>query len=88
VIWEPFVLALVLGLIVSAGLYYAYLWPSVEPIDPEESIAAKPETKPAVEEPKVEAKPEPEPETKPEPEAKADEAKPAIEEPASESPSA
>jgi hypothetical protein len=33
VIWEPFVLALVLGLIISAGLYFAYLWPSVEPID-------------------------------------------------------
>jgi hypothetical protein len=33
VIWEPFVLALVLGLIVSAGLYFAYLWPSVEPVD-------------------------------------------------------
>jgi hypothetical protein len=31
VIWEPFVLALVLGLIISAGLYFAYLWPSVEP---------------------------------------------------------
>jgi hypothetical protein len=34
VIWEPFVLALVLGLIISAGLYFAYLWPSVEPVDP------------------------------------------------------
>jgi hypothetical protein len=33
VIWEPFVLALVLGIIVSAGLYFAYLWPSVEPAD-------------------------------------------------------
>lgn len=33
VIWEPFVLALVLGLIVSAGLYFAYLWPSVEPAE-------------------------------------------------------
>lgn len=32
-IWEPFVLALVLGLVVSAGLYFAYLWPSVEPLD-------------------------------------------------------
>ncbi|HEX3479360.1 MAG TPA: hypothetical protein VHT91_30260 [Kofleriaceae bacterium] len=31
-IWEPFVLALVLGLIISAGLYFAYLWPSVEPV--------------------------------------------------------
>ncbi len=32
-IWGPFVLAVVLGLIVSAGLYFAYLWPSVEPED-------------------------------------------------------
>lgn len=32
-IWGPFVLALVLGLLVSAGLYYAYLWPQVEPDD-------------------------------------------------------
>lgn len=28
-------LALVLGLLVSAGLYFAYLWPSVEPVDEE-----------------------------------------------------
>jgi hypothetical protein len=35
VIWEPFILALVLGIIVSAGLYFAYLWPSVEPVEPE-----------------------------------------------------
>lgn len=34
VIWEPFVLALFLGLVVSAGLYFAYLWPSVEPEEP------------------------------------------------------
>jgi len=40
VIWEPFILALVLGLIVSAGLYFAYLWPSVEPVD---EPAASPE---------------------------------------------
>lgn len=32
-IWGPFVLALVLGSIVSAGLYFAYLWPQVEPED-------------------------------------------------------
>jgi len=31
VIWGPFLLAVALGLIVSAGLYFAYLWPSVEP---------------------------------------------------------
>jgi hypothetical protein len=47
VIWEPFVLALVLGIIVSAGLYFAYLWPSVEPEDPpgdpsETAAAAEP----------------------------------------------
>jgi hypothetical protein len=35
VIWEPFILALVLGIIVSSGLYFAYLWPSVEPADEE-----------------------------------------------------
>ncbi len=33
VIWGPFLLALALGLIVSAGLYFAYMWPSVEPVD-------------------------------------------------------
>nr|HEX4317689.1 hypothetical protein [Kofleriaceae bacterium] len=33
-IWGPFVLALLLGLVVSAGLYFAYMWPSVEPADP------------------------------------------------------
>jgi hypothetical protein len=35
VIWEPFLLALVLGLVVSAGLYFAYLWPAVEPVEEE-----------------------------------------------------
>jgi hypothetical protein len=40
VIWEPFLLALVLGIIVSAGLYFAYLWPSVEPIDDEPAPAS------------------------------------------------
>jgi len=33
VIWGPFLLAVALGLIVSAGLYFAYLWPDVEPED-------------------------------------------------------
>jgi hypothetical protein len=42
VIWEPFVLALVLGLIVSAGLYFAYLWPSIEPVDPDDAAAGPP----------------------------------------------
>ncbi len=38
VIWGPFLLALALGLAVSAGLYFAYLWPQVEPDD--EAIAS------------------------------------------------
>ena len=37
VIWAPFILALFLGLVVSAGLYFAYLWPSVEPEDADET---------------------------------------------------
>lgn len=36
VIWGPFLLALALGLVVSAGLYFAYLWPQVEPDDEED----------------------------------------------------
>jgi hypothetical protein len=27
-------LALVLGIVVSSGLYFAYLWPTVEPVEP------------------------------------------------------
>jgi hypothetical protein len=53
VIWEPFLLALVLGLIVSAGLYFAYLWPSVEPLDEEAGPA--PHATPAPAEPTREA---------------------------------
>ena len=40
VIWGPFLLALALGLIVSAGLYFAYMWPQVEPEDEDEAPAA------------------------------------------------
>ena len=58
-IWEPFVLALFLGLIVSAGLYYAYLWPSVEPEEPEPAgpVAAMAPIAPIgpIDEPPVEA---------------------------------
>lgn len=42
VIWEPFILALFLGLLVSAGLYFAYMWPAVEPDDDaDEAVAEK-----------------------------------------------
>lgn len=33
-------LALFLGLIVSAGLYFAYLWPTIEPLDEPLAVAA------------------------------------------------
>jgi hypothetical protein len=50
VIWEPFVLALVLGLIISAGLYFAYLWPSVEPVEPtDDTVAPTPSDAQAIE---------------------------------------
>ncbi len=45
-IWEPFVLALVLGLVVSVGLYFAYLWPSVEPAEPTDEVATPPPSVP------------------------------------------
>jgi hypothetical protein len=38
VIWGPFLLALALGLIVSAGLYFAYMWPQVEPEDDDDEV--------------------------------------------------
>ena len=40
VIWGPFLLAVALGLVVSAGLYWAYLWPQVEPEDPPTAAVA------------------------------------------------
>jgi hypothetical protein len=41
-IWGPFVLAIALGLVVSAGIYVAYLWPRVEPTDPDDPQAKEP----------------------------------------------
>lgn len=57
-IWEPFLLALVLGLVVSAGLYFAYLWPSVEPLEEDAAVAAAPALAP----PAPDASPSPAPE--------------------------
>ena len=31
--WAPFALAVVFGLIVSAGIYFTMMWPDVEPLD-------------------------------------------------------
>jgi hypothetical protein len=35
-VWEPFLLAIGFGLAVSAGIYFAILWPQVEPLDEHE----------------------------------------------------
>jgi hypothetical protein len=32
--WAPFALAVVFGLIVSAGIYFTMMWPDVEPDEP------------------------------------------------------
>lgn len=32
-VWEPFALAVVFGLVVSAGLYFIVMWPQIEPDD-------------------------------------------------------
>ncbi|HET9623881.1 MAG TPA: hypothetical protein VFP84_21060 [Kofleriaceae bacterium] len=41
-IWEPFILALVLGIIVSAGLYFAYVWEA--PAEPDDELPPAPVT--------------------------------------------
>ena len=40
-VWEPFLLAIGFGLAVSAAIYFAILWPRVEPLD-EDELAALP----------------------------------------------
>ena len=34
--WAPFALAVVFGLIVSAGIYFTVMWPDLEPDDGDE----------------------------------------------------
>jgi hypothetical protein len=33
VVWEPFLLAVGAGLLISAGIYFIFVWPSREPPD-------------------------------------------------------
>jgi hypothetical protein len=40
VVWEPFLLAVAFGVAVSAGIYFAILWPQVEPLDDDEEAAS------------------------------------------------
>lgn len=39
-VWEPFALAVIMGLLVSAAIYFIVMWPQVEPLDPEDLPAA------------------------------------------------
>jgi hypothetical protein len=32
-VWEPYALAIVFGLVVSATIYFVVMWPKVEPED-------------------------------------------------------
>ncbi len=56
-VWEPFAIAVVFGLVVSAGLYFIVMWPQVEPADDDddEPTASAPPDRVA---PTAEAKPE------------------------------
>ena len=47
-LWEPYALAIVLGLVISAGLYFAILWPHVAPDDEADARAAQPPVPPSV----------------------------------------
>ena len=53
---EPFLLAIGFGLAVSAAIYFAILWPQVEPLTDEEEDALGPEAAPEPEPEQVPAK--------------------------------
>jgi hypothetical protein len=38
-VWEPFAIAVVFGLVISAGLYFIVMWPQVEPADDDDEPA-------------------------------------------------
>lgn len=40
VVWEPFALAILFGLLVSAAIYFIVMWPQVEPDDDAEPVGA------------------------------------------------
>lgn len=46
-VWEPFAIAVVFGLVVSAGLYFIVMWPQVEPDDDFDAAPAGAEVPPA-----------------------------------------
>lgn len=47
-VWEPFALAVLFGLLISAGIYFVVMWPQVAPDDDALAAAAPPaEAEPA-----------------------------------------
>lgn len=41
-VWEPFALAVVFGLLISAGLYFVVMWPQVAPDDDAPDVVVSP----------------------------------------------
>lgn len=41
-IWEPFLLAVAFGVVVSAAIYFVVMWPAVEPPDDDEAAPRDP----------------------------------------------
>jgi len=41
-VWEPFALAVLFGLLISAGIYFVVMWPQVAPDDDALAAAASP----------------------------------------------
>jgi hypothetical protein len=40
-LWQPYALAVVFGLVVSAAIYFVVMWPQVEPDDDDEDEPAE-----------------------------------------------
>ena len=40
-VWEPFALAVMMGLLVSAAIYFIVMWPQVEPDDEADGTTAE-----------------------------------------------
>jgi hypothetical protein len=64
VVWEPYALAVVFGLVVSAAIYFVVMWPQSEPDEEELGPVA---VAPPASEPETEPAPAAVPETDPDP---------------------
>ena len=64
-VWEPFAIAVVFGLVVSAGLYFIVMWPQVEPHDDDDVDVVYAELAATAEAAPVAIEPDPVPATSP-----------------------